>query len=678
MGKRFEAATDNTAVVKVNPLTGETNNQLTIEQQENKPVPLNTIEKIAYAVPATLITLPFGAVKGIYEGAKSMIMNPMTTAVETAGAMVGGKVVDDISRSVNGKNFAHAISDVSGIEPEVTQFFNPGYLYGGAKAKLIKDKKLIPKFFKGDKDIAWSKLDGNHWIFNKEARNATNVTMAATNRVTPFLFNYEKTPLRLLAYPIAKRTRGNASVGVKDIVKNPATYTGAATPQGSTDMNLLGMYLFKDDPLISRTPWFKQLSSKFKPRHSYVDFGARYKKLYPNTKGYQMQSVVPEGKPVVFNSVDELQHYAPIGQKVGKEAGIVMDLGEGQFIPVKGTNMVYPINDVAGHQIMLRYNKKGQLIQDTADLWKFNPNDYSLRWTGDAMSNYIRAQKQAGLMDKIGTPFVLSQSNPIKIGNKRIWEDFKNIPNWIRKQPKQKAGLIIAQHGAVLNPVQYIESNVPEVTPDLDLGLDFEVDNIENVFSPYSTPEVKPSKPKAEEWNWVYYKPAQKTVVTPKQKQEPQNKNVQSNKSFDDYFDSVVKKDSSAKDYRTYLTKIASIESSFNPKAKNKKIPAYGLFQMLEGYEGINNISNYGGTDIDTFLNNPDKQIQAAIKLTKANEKVLKNYFAKAKAMGISKDELLALAHFSGAGGAIAYLNGANRNDGTSSQSQYLHKYRTT
>lgn len=69
-------------------------------------------------------------------------------------------------------------------------------------------------------------INKNHWIFNKEARTPTNITMAAANRVMPFLFNVEKTPARIAAYKV-----GNASVSLKDIKNNESTYTGSATPE---------------------------------------------------------------------------------------------------------------------------------------------------------------------------------------------------------------------------------------------------------------------------------------------------------------------------------------------------------------------------------------------------------------------------------------------------------------
>ena len=44
-----------------------------------------------------------------------------------------------------------------------------------------------------------------------------------------------------------------------------------------------------------------------------------------------------------------------------------------------------------------------------------------------------RAAKQAALMDKVGFPFILQTTNPIKIGTSRIWESIKGIPDYVLK-----------------------------------------------------------------------------------------------------------------------------------------------------------------------------------------------------------------------------------------------------
>lgn len=59
---------------------------------------------------------------------------------------------------------------------------------------------------------------------------------------------------------------------------------------------------------------------------------------------------------------------------------------------------------------------KGKLRQTSQDMWKFNPADYAKRWNDSPnTANQVRLTKQAALMDKVGRPFILQQSNPIWI-----------------------------------------------------------------------------------------------------------------------------------------------------------------------------------------------------------------------------------------------------------------------
>lgn len=88
----------------------------------------------------------------------------------------------------------------------------------------LDQKNLLSKFIKGDADLAWNPINKNHWIFNKEARTASNIGMAVTNRLAPFLQGVEKLPLKVAAYKTAKRTKGNASVTLSEIKGNPSDY----------------------------------------------------------------------------------------------------------------------------------------------------------------------------------------------------------------------------------------------------------------------------------------------------------------------------------------------------------------------------------------------------------------------------------------------------------------------
>lgn len=62
------------------------------------------------------------------------------------------------------------------------------------------------------------------------------------------------------------------------------------------------------------------------------------------------------------------------------------------------------------------------------------------------------ATKQAALMDKVGTPFILQQENPIYIGSRRVWDSIKSIPKnpYIRREPLMQGSLLTLKKGGSL------------------------------------------------------------------------------------------------------------------------------------------------------------------------------------------------------------------------------------
>lgn len=604
------------------------------------------------------------------------------------------------------------------IPAEIGEYLNPGAVYGGGKGLNITKNKLATKFIKGDADLGWSTLNKDHWIFNKEARTPTNMAMASINRVMPFLSNVEKTPARVAAYKVGRRTKGNASVSLKDIKNNDSTYTGSATPEGNNgDRDLLGLYLFQNDPLISRSPWFQKIAKSFKPAKGQgFNYDKRYSELYPGIEGrrYQMQSVVKSGHPLRFNNVDEFNNYSNgIGKLQGKEGDMVIEMPDGfQTFRQPGTNYVGPIDDVGGHVIKIDYNKKGKLTQISQDMWKFNPRDYAKRWSGDNVAEGVRATKQAALMDKVGTPFILQQENPIYIGSRRVWDSIKSIPKnpYIRRQPLMQGALLTMKKGGSLvsdgrrfkfkdSPLvrnsrtlnnkrdmrkKFMKSDRPTYSTNRvrkgQDGLQFvsytpvetpDIPKFESsdVFSTYNIPIVRDesvvSQPKVDEPR--IDEPIIESAVNTPMKRELFN--IKPSKGLDEFnkwYDEVEKEDPEAKHYRQFLTKMAEQESGFNSAIQNRAgAPAYGYFQFMQDGKKYNNITAYAGTDIETFRNNPKLQIKAAIKLAKSFERGFnKKDLELAAQKGYTKFGLLGGAWLAGNGGVRKYLQGlANPSD---------------
>ena len=187
------------------------------------------------------------------------------------------------------------------------------------------------------------------------------------------------------------------------VYTNPGAWYGGI--KGHKVGKLSKQFVFGENPIIKRV-FFNKATSNIKPISNNeakrgFSHGDRYEQLYPGiyNRRYEMRSVVPQGRPLKFSS-SEFAEYA-------------------------GNNPVGPIDDVGGHVIKLQMNK-GKLRQTSQDMWKFNPADYAKRWNDSPNApDQVRLTKQAALMDKVVTPFILQQSNPIWIEGRSVRQAMK-------------------------------------------------------------------------------------------------------------------------------------------------------------------------------------------------------------------------------------------------------------
>lgn len=630
-------------------------------------------------------------------GLERTVMPAMAGAalVTTPATVVGGLLGSEAVNNATG-GFGQWLEGKVGIPAEVGEYLNPGAVYGGGLN--VTKNKLVSKFIKGDADLGWNALNRNHWIFNREARTPTNIAMATANRAMPFLSNVEKTPARIAAYKVGRRTKGNASVSLKDIKNNESTYTGSATPEGNNgDRDLLGMYLFQNDPLISKSPWFQKVAKSFKPaKGKGFSHGDRYNQLYPGIENrrYQMQSVVKDSRPLRFRNIEEFNEYSNgIGKLQGKEGDMVIEMPDGfQTFRQPGTNYAGPIDDVGGHVIKIDYNNKGKLTQISQDMWKFNPADYAKRWSGKSVAEGVRATKQAALMDKVGTPFILQQENPIYIGGRQPMMQgalltMKKGGSLVSdgRRFKFKDSTLVKNSKTLNNKrdmrKKFMKSDRPTYSNNRvrkgQEGLRFTrydvierpTLNMDNTFEEYRFPvDNTPTYTiKREETPVDVQQPIIKEEETPIMKRELFN--IKPSKGLDEFnkwYDEVEQEDPEAKNYRQFLTKMAEQESGFNSAIQNRAgAPAYGYFQFMQDGKKYNNISAYAGTDVDTFRNNPKLQIKAAIKLAKQFERGFnKQDLELAAQKGYTKFGLLGGAWLAGNSGVRKYLQGlANPSD---------------
>lgn len=562
----------------------------------------------------------------------------------------------------------------------------------------------------------WHSIKGAKERFKSSMRNETNPLVGLERTVMPAMAGAAlvTTPARVAAYKVGRRTKGNASVSLKDIKNNESTYTGSATPEGNNgDRDLLGMYLFQNDPLISKSPWFQKVAKSFKPaKGKGFSHGDRYNQLYPGIENrrYQMQSVVKDSRPLRFRNIEEFNEYSNgIGKLQGKEGDMVIEMPDGfQTFRQPGTNYVGPIDDVGGHVIKIDYNNKGKLTQISQDMWKFNPADYAKRWSGKSVAEGVRAAKQAALMDKVGTPFILQQENPIYIGSRRVWDSIKSIPKnpYIRRQPLMQGSLLTLKKGGSLvsdgRRFKFKDSTLVRNSKALNNKRDMRKKFMKSDRPTYSNNRVRKGQEGLrftrydaierptfnmdntfEEYRFpvdnVPTPIINKEVETPVDVQQPVIKeeqpmkrelfNIKPSKGLDEFnkwYDEVEQEDPEAKNYRQFLTKMAEQESGFNSAIQNRAgAPAYGYFQFMQDGKKYNNISAYAGTDVDTFRNNPKLQIKAAIKLAKQFERGFnKQDLELAAQKGYTKFGLLGGAWLAGNGGVRKYLQGlANPSD---------------
>lgn len=424
--------------------------------------------------------------------------------------------------------------------------------------------------------------------------------------------------------------------------------------------------------------------------------GDRYEQLYPgvHNRRYEMSAVVPSGRPLKFENVTKFTDYAgknPIGKVVGKETEPVMRMGDKEFMTFRqpGTDYIGPIDDVAGHLVKFQMNK-GKLRQTSQDMWKFNPADYAKRWNDSPnTANQVRLIKQAALMDKVGRPFILQQSNPIWIEGKSVRNpelvtmahggrfDFKKSPllkkqeeingkrdmrkkfikssrpTYKKRIKKAQQGMKFVSYNPVSNPtIDYTDITNP-INPFSEYNYNTTYDKPEALVVPVrdtNEPDVVANNPTVEP---VINKPvASKVTYTPK--------SYKGLAAFNKAYDEVEASNPEAKKYRQFLTKMAEQESGFNSAIQNRAgAPAYGYFQFMQDDKKYNNIRQYADTDIETFRNNPKLQIEAAIKLAKSFEKGFsKEDLELANKNGYSTWGLLGGAWLAGNGGVRKFLRG--------------------
>lgn len=285
--------------------------------------------------------------------------------------------------------WGNMVERTTGIPAEIAQYTNPGAIIGGAAGYRLDQKNLLSKFIKGDADLAWNPINKNHWIFNKEARTASNIGMAVTNRLAPFLQGVEKLPLKVAAYKTAKRTKGNASVTLSEIKGNPSDYAGASILGGGNleGRNLVAQYIFGENPIIKRV-FFNKATSNIKPISNNeakrgFSHGDRYEQLYPVwIEGRSVRQAMKVGGKFTFKKSPAVKDAEKLNGKRDMRKKFIKSsrptykrrIRKGQvgmrfvsYVPVNNptidyTDITNPINPFSEYYIPTTYNTEQALV----------------------------------------------------------------------------------------------------------------------------------------------------------------------------------------------------------------------------------------------------------------------------------------------------------------------------
>lgn len=139
------------------------------------------------------------------------------------------------------------------------------------------------------------------------------------------------------------------------------------------------------------------------------------------------------------------------------------------------------------------------------------------------------------------------------------------------------------------------------------------VDEQDNLIDPALIERVQ-NREKAQELD---YRPRWKTPIQESKENTTMAEQSKGSTSFEAAMNSYLAKHPEDASYRQTLTKIAEKESGFKSNAKNSHSSASGYFQFIDSTR-----KQYSNVSKEQFLNDPEEQISAAVKLLKANRKI--------------------------------------------------------
>ena len=258
--------------------------------------------------------------------------------------------------------------------------------------------------------------------------------------------------------------------------------------------------------------------------------------------------------------------------------------------------------------------------------------------------------------DRLGEGIIqIAQGSPNKVTGIREWNlnDKYFDTHWFGggrlKTPSAKLGMKFQNGGYFIGSVpNFIKPNKQ------NFQIPYIVDQIPPVSST-SQQTTQTSQKILPDWFTTPYNPPKKQ----EQKQEVNYSTAPGYRQFKQCWDEYVKIDPDAKRFEKVLTDIAQHESNFNPQTQNRAgAPAFGYFQFWQDGK-INNITHYSGLNISEFLNNPQVQIAAAVKMARNIVNSFNSQDLKmAQSLGYSMESLIRGAWLGGVSGVRKVLRG--------------------
>jgi hypothetical protein len=110
--------------------------------------------------------LPGAAVVATPALASAVVSAPIATATSVVGGTVGGKVVNEASKAVTGKDFATNVAEHTPLSPDLAEILNPGTWLGGFLGGRVKspiDNRVAELNTKYSNQIDYASLHNKGW-----------------------------------------------------------------------------------------------------------------------------------------------------------------------------------------------------------------------------------------------------------------------------------------------------------------------------------------------------------------------------------------------------------------------------------------------------------------------------------------------------------------------------------